>query len=128
MVNSLNWEHKKTDKLDPATLNRIEGTMEQLRVFLKGHGYQCAVEKRTEPWTRESYLSLGEVNRLRRNVEALQEGFAALPQWRAMVYEGFWDNGQQNALEWDLHLIDVWAQRMAQGLYFYSGQIQTGVV
>ena len=67
----------------------------------------------------------GEVDRIRRNVDALQAGFYSLPDWREIVYNNTLGYEQANALEWDLYTIYVWLERMVAA-FVYAGEIYAG--
>ncbi len=56
-------------------------------------------------WYQSDIPTRGEIDRIRRNVDALQTGFARLPDWREILYNNTVDFGQANALEWDLQRI-----------------------
>ena len=69
-----------------------------------------------------------QIDRVRRNVDALQEGFLLLPEWRQIVYNSTVDAGQMNAIEWDLQLLDQWLVRLQKGVFIYSGDVFAGEV
>lgn len=86
-----------------------------------GDGYVQLIgfgEVRTETpferdyWTREDLPTRGEVDRIRRNVDALQAGFYSLPDWREIVYDNTMHYTQANALEWDLQRLYDWLRAM----------------
>ena len=58
-----------------------------------------------------------EIDRIRHNVDNLQQGFYSLPDWREIVYNNTIDFNQANALEWDLQTIDIWLQRMMAAFF-----------
>ena len=68
-----------------------------------------------------------EIDRIRHNVDNLQQGFYSLPDWREIVYNNTIDFNQANALEWDLQTIDIWLQRM-MAAFFYCGELYSGEV
>lgn len=119
------WMQVSDGALNYVMLNRIEQWTQYLAAQLRAHGYSVAVETRT--WTRADYPTRGEVDRIRRNVEALQQGFYSLPDWREIVYNNTLDFGQCNALEWDLQSIYTWLQRMTSA-FVYSGELFGGEV
>lgn len=63
-------------------------------------------------WYQSDIPTRGEIDRIRRNVDALQTGFARLPDWREILYNNTVDFGQANALEWDLQRIYDWMNAM----------------
>lgn len=105
--------------------NRLEQWTSYLASQLRAYGYSVTAETRT--WTRADYPTRGEIDRIRRNVDALQQGFYSLPDWREIVYNNTLDFGQCNALEWDLQSIYTWLQRMTSA-FVYSGELFGGEV
>lgn len=106
-----------------ADWNRLETWTAYLAAQLRSYGYSVTVQTRT--WTRTDYPTRGEVDRIRRNVDALQAGFYSLPDWREIVYNNTLGYEQANALEWDLQSIYTWLQRMVAS-FWYSGEIYGG--
>ena len=106
-------------------LNRIEEWTAFLTDKLRGYGYWANITPRNverpqaeEPlnpalWYQSDIPTRGEIDRIRRNVDALQTGFARLPDWREILYNNTVDFGQANALEWDLQRIYDWMNAMA---------------
>lgn len=76
-------------------------------------------------WTREDFPTRREVDRIRRNVDALQAGFYSIPDWREIVYNNKLDFNQANAIEWDLDRIYVWLERMVAA-FAYATEIYGG--
>ncbi len=106
-------------------LNRLEQWTTYLAAQLRSYGYAVTVATRT--WTRTDYPTRGEVDRIRRNVDALQAGFYSLLDWREIVYDNTLGYEQANALEWDLHALYVWLGRMIAHFDFLrSGEIYAG--
>lgn len=106
-----------------ADWNRLETWTAYLAAQLRSYGYSVTVQTRT--WTRTDYPTRTEVDRIRRNVDALQAGFYSLPDWREIVYNNTLGYEQANALEWDLQSIYTWLQRMVAS-FWYSGEIYGG--
>ena len=119
------WMQASDGALNYVALGRIEQWTSYLAAQLLTYGYSVTVETRT--WTRTDYPTRTEVDRIRRNVETLQQGFYSLPDWREIVHNNTLDFGQCNALEWDLHTIYVWLGRMVSA-FIYSGEIYGGEV
>ena len=107
-------------------LNRIESWTEYLAQQLRNQGYAVTVSTKTN-WVKEDFPTQTEVDRIRANVEALQEGFYSLPDWREIVYNNTMDFNQANALEWDLQTIYNWLMRMVAA-FVYCGELHTGEV
>ena len=124
-MTDLNWNHVATDPKNAEFYNRLETWTTYLAVQLRSYGY--AVTVTTREWTRTDYPTRTEVDRIRRNVEALQQGFYNLPDWREIVYNNTLGYEQANALEWDLHTIYVWLERMVAA-FVYTGEIYAGEV
>lgn len=109
-MTDLNWNHVATDPKNAEFYNRIEQWTTYLAAQLRSYGYQVPVQTRT--WTREDYPTRSEVDRIRRNVDALQAGFYSLPDWREIVYNNTLNYDQANALEWDLQRLYDWLRAM----------------
>lgn len=124
-MTDLNWNHVATDPKNAEFYNRLEQWTTYLAAQLRSYGYSVTVQTRT--WTRTDYPTRGEVDRIRRNVDALQAGFYSLPDWREIVYNNTLGYEQANALEWDLHTIYVWLERMVAA-FVYTGEIYAGEV
>lgn len=122
-MTDLNWNHVATDPKNAEFYNRLEQWTTYLAAQLRSYGYSVTVQTRT--WTRTDYPTRTEVDRIRRNVDALQAGFYSLPDWREIVYNNTLGYEQANALEWDLQSIYTWLQRMVAS-FWYSGEIYGG--
>lgn len=110
-MTDLNWNHVATDPKNAEFYNRLETWTTYLAAQLRSYGY--AVTVTTREWTRTDYPTRTEVDRIRRNVEALQQGFYNLPDWREIVYNNTLGYEQANALEWDLQRVYDWLRAMA---------------
>ena len=122
-MTDLNWNHVATDPKNAEFYNRLEQWTTYLSAQLRSYGYSVTVK--TREWTRTDYPTRTEVDRIRRNVDALQAGFYSLPDWREIVYNNTLGYEQANALEWDLQSIYTWLQRMVAS-FWYSGEIYGG--
>lgn len=126
-MTDLNWNHTATDPKNAEFYNRLEQWTTCLAAQLRSYGYQVTVQ--TREWTRTDYPTRTEVDRIRRNVDALQAGFYSLPDWREIVYNNTLGYEQANALEWDLNALYIWLGRMAANFDFIrAGEIYAGVV
>lgn len=112
-------------KLSAAMLNRIETWTAYLSGLLAEYGYLAVVDVREEAWQMSDIPTRGDIDRIRRNVDALQTGFYSLPDWREIVYNNTMDYVQANALEWDLQTLYDWLQRMCAA-FIYSGEVYGG--
>ena len=117
------WFDNPKGACNAADLNRIEQWTAYLAEVLQGYGYGVTVHTRT--WAMADFPTRSEIDRIRHNVDALQEGFYSLPDWREIVYNNTLDFGQANALEWDLQRLYVWLERMA-GAFVYAGEVYAG--
>lgn len=107
-------------------LNRIETWTAYLAQVLRQQGYDAPI-KTGKVWQEQDIPFRADVDRIRGNVETLQAGFYALPDWREIAYNNTVDLIQANALEWDLHCIEVWLGRMVAA-FLYAGEIYAGEV
>lgn len=107
-------------------LNRVEEWTEYLARRLREQGYRITVQIKKD-WAKADFPTRPEVDRIRTNVEALQEGFYSLPDWREIVYNNTMDFNQANALEWDLQTIYNWLMRMVAA-FVYCGELHAGEV
>ena len=118
------WDWRATDYLNAEDLNRIEDNCAYLAGRLRAAGYLAELETKTD-WTMADIPYREEIDRIRRNVDTLQVIFYSLPEWREIVYNNTMDFEQMNAMEWDLHLLDVWLSRM-MAVYRYCGTFYCG--
>ncbi len=109
-MTDLNWNHVATDPKNAEFYNRLETWTAYLAAQLRSYGYSVTVQTRT--WTRTDRPTRSEVDRIRRNVDALQAGFYSLPDWREIVYDNTLGYDQANALEWDLQRLYDWLRAM----------------
>lgn len=121
---ALIWHHTRLDYLNAEDLNRIETATAFLRDRLAEHSYLVDMTCRTD-WSCTDFPTRGEIDRIRRNIDALQAGFYRLPDWREIMYNNTLDAAQINAFEWDLHALGVWLDRMVAA-FVYSGEIYSG--
>lgn len=114
---SLIYDRTATDPgpFSTAMLNRIEQWTAYLQQQLGAYGYALSLDKRSDAWGMADIPTRSEIDRIRANVDALQNGFYSLPDWREIVYNNTVDWQQANALEWDLQRIYDWLQAMVQG-------------
>lgn len=106
------WMQVSDGALNYVALGRIEQWTSYLAAQLHTYGYSVTVETRS--WTRTDYPTRSEIDRIRRNVDALQQGFYSLPDWREIVYNNTLNFEQCNALEWDLQRLYDWLGAMVE--------------
>lgn len=111
-VDNLIFDRSAPVAQNAADWNRLETWTAYLAAQLRSYGYSVTVQTRT--WTRTDYPTRGEVDRIRRNVDALQAGFYSLPDWREIVYDNTLNFEQCNALEWDLQRLYDWLAAMVE--------------
>lgn len=108
-------------------LNRIERASKYLQDRLAKYGYSVDIAVKVD-WNKSDLEGLeAGANRIRRNVDALQNGFYHLPDWREILYTEQMDYEQANTIEWNLTLLDVSIDRMIEA-FFYAGEVYCGEV
>lgn len=120
---NLRFDWSAGERYNARDLNRIEAHTRILADLLNGYGYWVAVQ--TRGWLPSDPPNRGDVDRIRHNVDALQNVFYAMPDWREIVYNNTADFTQTNALEWDLHILYIWLERMVSA-FRHSGTTQAG--
>lgn len=108
-------------------LNRIEDWTKWLADMLDYYGYSPDVTCRGSPWQDDDLPTRTDIDRIRANVDALQDAFAALPEWRDIIYNNTMGWEQANTIEWDLSRIYVWLGRMVSA-FWYAGERYAGEV
>lgn len=116
------------DFLNYWDLNRVERNTDFILRILRQCGYNPKNYGIDRDWAMPDIPTRSQIDRVRRNVDALQEGFLLLPEWRQIVYNSTVDAGQMNAIEWDLRLLDQWLVRLQKGVFIYSGDVFAGEV
>ena len=120
------WTWTPLEYLNCWDLNRIEYNTRYLYDWLQQEGYGTRDLTTKTDWTKEDIPLWSDIQRIRENVDYLQECYFAIPDWREIVYNNTVDADQMNAFEWDLHLIDLWLSRMVS-FQVYSGTIYAGM-
>lgn len=120
------WTWTPLEYLNYWDLNRIEYNTRYLYDWLQENGYGTRTVTTKTDWTKEDIPLWSDIQRIRQNVDYLQECYFAIPEWREIVYNNTIDSDQMNAFEWDLHLIDLWLSRMVS-FRVYSGTIYAGM-
>lgn len=100
--------------LNVEDINRIEEWTQYLCDLLNQYGYHVSCKKRT--WTEEGIPPISEMNRIRSNIDALQNAFHSIPEWREIIYDSYLDYERVNVLEWDLDRIRLWLDSMIEGM------------
>lgn len=120
------WTWTPLEYLNYWDLNRIEYNTRYLYDWLQENGYVTRGVTTKTDWTKEDIPRWSDFQRIRENVDYLQECYFSIPEWREIVYNNTIDSDQMNAFEWDLHLIDLWLSRMVS-FKVYSGTIYAGM-
>lgn len=111
-------------KLSVDMLNRIESWTEFLSDRLKVYGYNAPVSVKKD-WKMSDIFLRRDIDRIRDNINMLQDRFCRLPEWKEIVYNNTVDFNQANAMEWDLQIIDIWLGRMVRS-FIFTGEIYAG--
>lgn len=99
-------------------LNRIEEWTEYLAGLLDSLGYHTLV--RTRRWTPADIPWKPEIDRIRNNIQKLYDAYHHPPDFREITITNSMDFEQANVLEWDLHAIYIWLERMMES-FWHSG-------
>ena len=71
-------------------------------------------------WTAADIPWKPEIDRIRKNIQKLYAAYHYLPDFREITITGSMDFEQANVLEWDLHAIYIWLNRMMT-IFWHSG-------
>lgn len=118
-MDNLNYSRKDAVSFNASDLNRIEEWTETLAEYLNSIGYSVLVY--TRRWTEKDIPWRSEIDRVRGNIEKLYKAFQYNPDWKEIAYTGSLDYIEANVMEWDLHTMYVWLERM-QKAFFYSNE------
>lgn len=121
------WDWTELDFLNYWDLNRVESNTDFLTKWMRERGYGAYKPVIRQDWTMPDIPTRSDIDRIRGNVDALREAFFRPEGWREIVYNNIVDAAQMNAIEWDLHLLDLWLDRAAKTHVPYSGQIFSGM-
>ena len=121
------WDWTELDFLNYWDLNRVERNTEFLTKWMQERGYGANEPVIRQDWTMPAIPTRSDIDRIRGNVDALREAFLRPEGWREIVYNNTIDAAQMNAMEWDLHLLDLWLDRASKTQTPYSGQIYSGM-
>ena len=122
-MDTLIYDRQTAVPLNLEDLNRIEDWTRYLADYLQSLGYEVMIKTRV--WTMASIPWQSEIDRIRRNVSRLYRGYHSLPDWREITYTNSLDFGQVNAVEWDLHRIYIWLNRMVSA-FWHCGEFFCG--
>ena len=106
-----------------ADLSRMEARTAYLYDVLLQYGYTAVTTPQQGEWTESDTPTRSDIDRIRRNADALQTGFQQIGDWRDIIYNNTMDFNQANALEWDLQRLYDWLQATVNG--FMTKQANT---
>ena len=113
--------------LNAMDLNRIEHWTQHLCDLLTFYGYMPIIDKKTSIWFMEDIPYRTDIDRIRSNIDELRSSYFPMPDWREIMYNDTMNYEQMNAIEWDLHIIATWIEKMISS-FLYSGEIYCGEV
>lgn len=115
-MEQLNYNHTAQDFWNYSDLNRVEEWTQYLCDRLNTYGYGVKIAPKT--WSIGEYPTPTQLERIRSNINALQDGWFAVPEWRELMAAHRPDgretiNAEQvNAQEWDLQQMHDYLQAM----------------
>lgn len=126
----LNYNHTTQDYYNYTDLNRVDDWTKAIHTKLLDLGYNAPISTRAA-WKYGDYPTVGELARIRNNINSLRNHFFSPPEWRELkvVYR---EDGREtitaeqvNAQEWDLQMIDNAIESMLAS-YPYAGEWNAG--
>lgn len=94
-------------------LNRIQDWARYLAGLLTKWDYPAQTQSGRK-WLDDEIPNRPEIDRIRRDVDALQGAFLPLPDWREILYANSMDWRKANDMEWDLQALETWLGRLEQ--------------
>lgn len=78
-------------------------------------GKEIKIEKLSPTrWYEKDIPKQSDIDRIRRNVDALQNGFLSLPDWEKIIYNTTMDYNQANSLEWNMKQLYMWLENVVE--------------
>lgn len=117
-MEQLNYNHTAQDFWNYSDLNRVEEWTQYLCDRLNTYGYGVKIAPKT--WSIGEYPTPTQLERIRSNINALQDVWFAVPEWRELMAAHRPDgretiNAEQvNAQEWDLQQMHDYLQAMVK--------------
>lgn len=117
-MEQLNYNHNPQEFWNYSDLNRVEEWTKYLCNQLNTHGYNIQLVQKT--WTAGEYPTPTQLERIRSNINALQDAWFSIPEWRELMAVHRPDgretiNAEQvNAQEWDLQQMHDYLQSMVK--------------
>lgn len=115
-MEQLNYNHTAQEFWNYSDLNRVEEWTQYLCDRLNTYGYGVKIAPKT--WSIGEYPTPTQLERIRSNINALQDVWFAVPEWRELMAAHRPDgretiNAEQvNAQEWDLQQMHDYLQAM----------------
>lgn len=122
-MDNLIYNRESPVPLNFEDLNRIENWTQALSDYLNAYDYSVVVH--TRQWLQSDIPWQDEIDRIKKNVEKLYNAFHYLPEWKEITYTNSFDYHQVNALEWDLHTIYIWLERMVS-IFWHADEFNAG--
>lgn len=131
-MEQLNYNHKPKDYYNYTDLNRVDDWTKYVHDKLYKLGYNAPISTRAA-WKYGDYPTVGEMARIRNNINSLRNHFFSPPEWRELkpVYR---DDGREtinaqqvNAQEWDLQILNDMIDTMVAS-FPYAGEWNAGEV
>lgn len=117
-MEQLNYNHTAQEFWNYSDLNRVEEWTQYLCDRLNTYGYGVKIAPKT--WSIGEYPTPTQLKRIRSNINALQDVWFAVPEWRELMAAHRPDgretiNAEQvNAQEWDLQQMHDYLQAMVK--------------
>lgn len=117
-MEQLNYNHTAQDFWNYSDLNRVEEWTQYLCDRLNTYGYGVKIAPKT--WSIGEYPTPTQLERIRSNINALQDVWFAVPEWRELMAVHRPDGHetitaeQVNAQEWDLQQMHDYLQAMVK--------------
>lgn len=133
------WTWTELEYLNSWDLNRVERNTNYIYKWLKQRGYGAGMLTIKTDWITDcdgqggAQMALSnipnrsDIDRIRQNVDYLKDSFFRVPEWKDIVYNNTVDAAQMNAIEWDLHLMDLWLDKAAKTIPPYSDMVYSGM-
>ncbi|OUP49778.1 hypothetical protein B5F17_14220 [Butyricicoccus pullicaecorum] len=115
-MEQLNYNHSTQEFWNYSDLNRAEEWTKYLCDSLNAYGYGVKIIPKT--WAVGEYPTPTQLERIRSNINALQDAWFAVPEWRELMAVHRPDGcetitaEQVNAQEWDLQQMHDYLQAM----------------
>lgn len=106
--------------LNASDLNRIESNSKYLADQLNSYGYYVSISVKTN-WTEMDFPTRGQIDRIRRNINALIACYSKLQGSPEILFRDTLDWNDANSLEQNIQNIETLLQRMINGFRYCGG-------